>query len=163
MKYEIKSRFNRGVLFTIEADSLRLAVEAGVRIEVNLVGADLSGANLSWANLSGANLSGADLSKANLVVANLSGANLSGANLSGAKLSGANLVGANLHEADLREANLYGHGYGLHRKPRIFQARQRTDRARPNGRGLARLLDRRFAVPRGRTRQVRASSFLDFP
>src|ERR1035441_9387465 len=44
-----------------------------------------------------------------------------------------------------------------------FQARQTTDRARPNGRGLARSFDRRFVVPRDRTRQVRASSFLDFP
>ena len=29
------------------------------------------------------------------------------------------------------------YGYGLVRKPRIFQARTETDRARPNGRGLA--------------------------
>jgi hypothetical protein len=75
MKYEIKSRWNSTVLFTAEAASLLLAMEAAVK----------SGADLSGANLSGADLSGADLSRADLSGANLYGANLYGANLSRAK------------------------------------------------------------------------------
>ncbi|HZS71040.1 MAG TPA: DUF5758 domain-containing protein [Candidatus Acidoferrum sp.] len=71
MKFEIKSWITGGVLFSIETDTLKLAVEAAVK---------------SRANLSGANLYGADLSRANLSRANLSGANLYGANLYGAKL-----------------------------------------------------------------------------
>jgi hypothetical protein len=59
----------------------------------------------------------------------------------------------------LTKTILRSYGYGLHRKPLIFQARQRTDRARPNGRGLACFFDRRLAVPRCRARRVRASSF----
>jgi hypothetical protein len=48
--------------------------------------------------------------------------------------------------------NLRSFGYGLPRKPRIFQACTESDRARPIGRGLAYLLCRRFAVPLGRMR-----------
>jgi uncharacterized protein YjbI with pentapeptide repeats len=98
MKFEIKHRFNGSILFVIETNSLKLAVDAAVRSR-----ADLSGANLSRADLSGANLSGADLSGANL-----SGANLSGADLSLADLSGANLSGADLSRAYLSLANLSG-------------------------------------------------------
>ena len=98
MKFEIKSRFSGNVLFAVETDSWKVAVELAVK----------SGANLSGANLYGANLYGADLSGANLSGANLSGANLSRANLSRADLSGANLSGANLSRANLSKADLYG-------------------------------------------------------
>jgi hypothetical protein len=101
MKFEIKSWWSGSVLFSIETDSWKLAVEAAVKS-----GADLSGANLSGANLRSANLSGADLSGANLSGANLSGADLSGANLSGANLRSANLSGADLSGANLSGANL---------------------------------------------------------
>ena len=103
MKIEIKSSFSGSVLFSIETDSMRLAVEAAVKSCANLSGADLSCANLSCANLSGA-----DLSCANLSCANLYGANLSCANLYGADLSCANLSGADLYGANLSCANLYG-------------------------------------------------------
>jgi len=96
MRFEIKHRLTGSVLFSIETDSWKLAVEAAVR----------SRANLSEANLSLANLSGANLLRANLSLANLSLANLSLANLSEADLSGANLLRANLSEADLSLANL---------------------------------------------------------
>ena len=76
-KFEIKHRFPGSILFSIETESFKLAVEAAVK----------SGANLSGANLSGADLSGA----------NLSGANLYGASLSGADLSGAKGVNKYLH------------------------------------------------------------------
>ena len=56
MKVEIKSRFDSTVLFTCEAASMLLALEAAVKARANLSGANLSGANLSGANLSGANL-----------------------------------------------------------------------------------------------------------
>lgn len=62
MKFEIKSRSSGAVLFSIETDSWKLAVEAAVK----------AGANLSRANLSGADLYGADLygaKNADLVVA----------------------------------------------------------------------------------------------
>ena len=59
MKIEIKSRFNANILFTVEAESLKVALEIAVKSE-----ADLSEANLSGANLSGANLSRANLSRA---------------------------------------------------------------------------------------------------
>ena len=113
MKFEIKNRWSGEIIFSIETDSWRLAVELAVKSRANLSradlsGADLSGANLSWANLSGANLSRANLSGANLSGADLSRANLSRADLSGADLSGANLSGANLSRANLSGANLYG-------------------------------------------------------
>ena len=86
MKFEIKNRWSGEIIFSIETDSWRLAVELAVKSRANLSRADLSGADLSGANLSGANLSGANLSRANLSGANLSGANLSGANLYGETL-----------------------------------------------------------------------------
>ena len=110
MKFEIKDSFKH-VIFTVEAESLKVAVELALKSGANLRGADLSVANLRGADLGSADLSGADLRgaylrDANLSVANISGANLRGANLSGADLSGANLRGANLIDADLRGANL---------------------------------------------------------
>ena len=86
MKFEIKSRWDSTVLFTAEAASLLLAVEAAAKAKADLYGANLRGANLYGANLRGANLRGADLY----------GADLRGANLRGADLYGANLYGANL-------------------------------------------------------------------
>ena len=98
MKIEIKSRYDASVLFSLEAGSLKLAVEAAVRSRANLARADLSGANLSRADLSRA-----DLAWANLAWANLAGANLARANLAGANLAGANLAGTNVavaHRSD---------------------------------------------------------------
>ena len=51
MKFEIKSRFNASVLFTLETESLKLCVKAAVKAKANLYGADLSGADLSGAFL----------------------------------------------------------------------------------------------------------------
>jgi len=99
LKYEIKSRCDSKVLFTAEAASLLLAVEAAVKSGANLSVANLYGANLSGANLSGANLSVADLSRANLYRANLYGANLSGAK---------NADIANAQTSILPEGNLVG-------------------------------------------------------
>jgi hypothetical protein len=63
MLIEIRSRFDGKVLFEHDCDNntIRLAVEAAVKIGANLSGANLSGANLSGANLSRACLSGANL------------------------------------------------------------------------------------------------------
>jgi hypothetical protein len=87
----------------------REQLEAAVKNNDDLRGADLSGANLRDANLRGANLrwanlSGADLRWANLRWANLRWANLSGADLRWANLRWANLRWANLSGADLRWA-----------------------------------------------------------
>jgi len=118
MKFEIKSRWDGSVLFSTDADSLRLALEAAVRENADLGEANLRVANLREANLREANLGGADLREANLREANLGGANLfvadlgeanlRGADLRGADLGEANLGGANLFVADLGEANLRG-------------------------------------------------------
>lgn len=99
MKFDIKSRFTGEVIFSIETESFKLAVETAVKS-----GVDLSKANLYGVDLSGADLSGADFSCADLYGANLSGADLSGANLSGK----VNLYGTNLSGATLYRATLYG-------------------------------------------------------
>ena len=41
MKFEIKSRFDASVLFSLETDSFKLCVEAAVKSRANLYGADL--------------------------------------------------------------------------------------------------------------------------
>ena len=84
MKFEIKSRWDASVLFSLETDSLKLCIEAAVKSRANLRGADLGGADLRGANLGSANLGGADLGSADLRGANLGGANLGNANLRGA-------------------------------------------------------------------------------
>ena len=123
MLIEIKSRFDSRVIFShdCENNSIKLTVEAAVRIRANLDGVYLAGAYLDGANLAGAyldgayldgaNLDGANLvranrARANLVRANLDGANLAGAYLDGANLARANLDGANLDGANLARANL---------------------------------------------------------
>ena len=98
MKWQIKHRYNKTILFEMEAEFFRQAVEEAVKTGADLSGVNLSGANLSGANLYRANLPGADLSGADLYRANLSGANLYRANLYRADLSGADLSGANLSD-----------------------------------------------------------------
>lgn len=56
--FEIKHRLSGAVLFKLEAESLKLCVEAAVKGRANLRGADLSGADLSDANLNDADLRG---------------------------------------------------------------------------------------------------------
>jgi hypothetical protein len=111
MKFEIKSRFSKRVLFTAETESMKLCVEAAVKARAylaraNLTGADLTGADLTDAYLARANLTGAYLADADLTGANLADANLTGANLTDAYLADANLTGANLADANLADANL---------------------------------------------------------
>jgi len=60
MKIEIKSRFDSSILFSMETENWKLAVEAAVRSGAYLGGAYLRGANLEGANLGGANLEGAE-------------------------------------------------------------------------------------------------------
>jgi uncharacterized protein YjbI with pentapeptide repeats len=106
VKIEIKHLFTSAILFSLETENIKLAVEAAVKSRASLSGASLSGADLSGADLSGASLSGADLSGADLIGANLSGAYLGRADLSGAYLGRANLSGADLSGAYLGRANL---------------------------------------------------------
>ena len=87
MKFEIKNRFSGEIIFSIETDTWRLAVEAAIKSKANL-----SYADLSYANLRSADLSSADLSSANLSYADLSSADLSSANLRYANLSYADLL-----------------------------------------------------------------------
>ena len=87
---EIQSRWTGAVLYSGEHESVKEAVEAAVRADAYLTGADLTGANLTGAYLTGANLTGA----------NLTGANLTDAYLTDAYLTGAK-VGAGADEAVL--------------------------------------------------------------
>src|ERR1043165_4007430 len=127
MLFEMKSRWNSAVLFSVETESLKLAVELAVEQgadlrdadlrdanlgDANLRGADLGDANLRGADLGGAYLGGADLGGANLGDSNLGDANLGDANLRGADLGGADLGGANLGGADLGGADLRGADLG---------------------------------------------------
>ena len=61
MKIQIKSRWACSVLFEVEAESVKMALQIAVKSGANLYGANLYGADLSGANLSGANLYGANL------------------------------------------------------------------------------------------------------
>ena len=106
MKFEIKNRFSGSLIFSIETESWKLAVEAAIKSNANLRYANLSSANLRYANLRSADLSSANLRYANLRSADLSYANLSYANLRSADLSYANLSYANLSSANLSSANL---------------------------------------------------------
>ena len=74
MEFKITNRFSGSISFSLETESLKLCLEAAVKAEANLLGADLRGANLR-----GAKLLGADLREANLRGADLRGANLRGA------------------------------------------------------------------------------------
>ena len=94
MKFEIESRIDGKILFSLETTSFKLCIEAAVKSSANLSSADLSYANLSSANLSSADLSSANLSYANLRSADLSYANLSSANLRSADLRSADLSSA---------------------------------------------------------------------
>ena len=106
MKIEITHRLSGAVLFGVEAQSWRFALEIAVRLGTNLRDADLRGVDLRGADLGRANLRGADLGRADLRDADLRGANLRGVNLEDANLLGANLWGANLRDVDLWGANL---------------------------------------------------------
>ena len=101
MKIEIKHRFTGAVIFSVEAVSMREAVEAALAAGCNLIGADLIGADLT-----GADLAGCDLRDCNLTGCNLTYADLSGCDLSGADLSGCNLEDADLTGCDLTGCNL---------------------------------------------------------
>ena len=59
MKFEIRNRITNAVMYEVEADSLRQAIERKVGERANLGGANLRGADLRDADLGGADLRGA--------------------------------------------------------------------------------------------------------
>jgi len=83
--FEIKHRISGSVLFSLKTETLKLTLEAAVKAETDLTGANLTGADLRGADLTGAYLTGADLTGADLRGAYLRGADLTGADLRGAK------------------------------------------------------------------------------
>ena len=93
MKIQIKDRFSGAVLFEHEAEgnTLKLTVEAAVKVRANLGRADLRGAYLGEAHLPRASLGGADLRGADLRGAYLGGADLGRASMGGADLGGAKI------------------------------------------------------------------------
>jgi len=108
MLIEIKAWLDDRIIHTIEADSIRAAIEELAKKGANLEGSDLRGAYLRGANLRGANLRGANLRGADLRDANLGSSNLWDANLRGADLRDAYLEGSNLGDANLRGVDLEG-------------------------------------------------------
>jgi hypothetical protein len=108
LRIEIKDRFSGRVLFAHEQEenSMKITIDAAVKVKADLRYADLRYADLRYADLRGADLRGADLRGADLRGAILRGAILSGAYLCGAILSGAILSGADLCGAYLCGANL---------------------------------------------------------
>ena len=91
MKFEIKSRYDGRVLFSLETESLRSCVEAAVKSGARLSGAYFGGADLGRADLRGARFGGAYFGGAYFGGAYLGGAYLGGADLGGAYLGGAKL------------------------------------------------------------------------
>ena len=81
MKIEIKHWLTAKLLFSADADNLKLAVELAVKQGADLTGADLKGANLKDADLKCVYLKGADLTGADLTDANLTGCKLDGGEL----------------------------------------------------------------------------------
>lgn len=107
MKIEIKHRWTGTIIFSLETESWKLAVEEAVESGADLSGADLSGGDsLRSANLQGADLRSADLQGSDLQGADLQGADLRNADLRSADLRNADLWSANLQNADLRNADL---------------------------------------------------------
>jgi hypothetical protein len=88
VKIEIKSWYTGEILFTHEADenSIKITLEAAVKVGARLVGASLFGTSLDGASLDGASLVGARLDRARLDRASLDRASLVGASLDGAKI-----------------------------------------------------------------------------
>ena len=68
MKFEIKHRYSGELLFSIETETMKMAVEAAIKQKANLSSADLNYADLRSADLSYANLSSADLRCADLLI-----------------------------------------------------------------------------------------------
>jgi len=113
MKIKINHKFINEILFEYDKkeNSIKLTLEAGVKININfryanLRGADLGCANLRRADLGCANLEYANLRRADLGCADLRYADLRYADLGDADLGCANLRGADLGCANLKYANL---------------------------------------------------------
>src|SRR3990167_5532157 len=113
MKLELKHKTTNAVLFTLDAKTIKDALENAVKGGAYLGDANLRDANLRDANLGGANLDGANLGEANREGAIRDGANLRGANLGDANLRDANLDGANLRGANLEGAKEYVNSHDL--------------------------------------------------
>jgi len=106
MLFEIKSKIDEQVIFSLETKSFKFCIESAVKLKINLRSADLSYADLRSADLRSADLSYADLRSADLRSADLSYADLRSADLSYADLRSADLRSADLRYADLRSADL---------------------------------------------------------
>ena len=81
MKFEIKHRYSGELLFSIETETMKMAVEAAIKQKADLNYADLNYADLRYANLRSANLRCADLRYADLSSADLNYADLNYADL----------------------------------------------------------------------------------
>ncbi len=106
MKIEIKNRWSGNIIFSIETDTWKLAVEAAIKANADLRYADLRSADLRSADLRSANLRSADLSSADLRSADLRSADLRSADLRSADLRYADLRSADLSSAKGIDKNL---------------------------------------------------------
>jgi len=103
---EIKHHTTGSILFSVETESLKSAIEAAVSSHTDLKNADLWNADLKKADLWNASLKNADLRNTNLQDADLRCADLRDVDLRNAYLWCANLRNADLRNADLRDTNL---------------------------------------------------------
>jgi uncharacterized protein YjbI with pentapeptide repeats len=108
MKIEIKNRWNGSVLFSVEATSMKEAVEVAVKSGSDLSDSDLRGSNLSGSDLKGSDLRGSDLKGSDLSDSDLRGSDLRGSDLRGSDLSGSDLRDSDLRGSDLSDSNLSG-------------------------------------------------------
>ena len=108
MLIEIKHRFTRNLLASVEATDYKAGLQILVAASTDLTGADLNASNLAGAYLRGARFQNANMHGCNVRGANLQGADLRDVDLQMADLREALLQNANLTSADLREADLGG-------------------------------------------------------
>lgn len=104
---EIINRYNGKTIYSGRFKSFKDCLEAAIREEINLSGADLAHKNLSHANLDDGMLNGAGFSGSNLI-----GANLSEAALDNADFTDCSLESACLAFSALRHCNFTGARFG---------------------------------------------------
>ena len=122
MKIEIKNRWTKEIIFSIEADSMKNALEIGVKQKINFRNCDfrncdLRGCSFFGANFRGSTFSGCDLSKVNFRICSFNGSTFSGCNFSessfyktafcGSDFSGCNFNGSIFCKCNFRGCDLY--------------------------------------------------------
>ena len=106
MKFKIKHRFNGNILFSIEAENFKTALETAIKKHVDLRSADLSYKDLRSSDLRSADLCSSDLRSADLCYSDLRYADLRCVDLRSANLSHTDFRHTNFNSSDLRITDL---------------------------------------------------------